>query len=89
VQPNSGYERDNFCMLDAIAGSEGRLKGITIVDLKTDIGTLKTLKAQGIVGAAINATFHGNDYYRDAGRLIAKLADLDMMLSCRSSTISF
>jgi predicted TIM-barrel fold metal-dependent hydrolase len=81
VQPNSGYERDNSCMLDAIARSDGRLKGIAIVDLDVDVANLKALKAQGIVGAAVNPTFHGNDYYRDADCLIAKLADLDMMLN--------
>ncbi len=81
VQPNSGYERDNSCMLDAIARSDGRLKGIAIVALDVDVATLKALKAQGIVGAAVNPTFHGNDYYRNADRLIAKLADLDMLLN--------
>jgi predicted TIM-barrel fold metal-dependent hydrolase len=58
VQPNSGYERDNSCMLDAIARGEGRLKGISIVDLDVDTAMLKTLKAQGIVGAALNPTSH-------------------------------
>ena len=81
VQPNSGYERDNACMLDAIARSEGRLKGIAIVDLDSDTATLKALQAKGIVGAAVNATFHGKDYYGRADRLIAKLADVNMLLN--------
>ena len=45
-------------MLDAIARGEGRLKGISIVDLDVDTAMLKTLKAQGIVGAALNPTSH-------------------------------
>jgi predicted TIM-barrel fold metal-dependent hydrolase len=81
VQPNSGYENDNSCMLDAIAGSKGRLKGIAIVDLDVDTAALKALAAQGIVGAAINPTFHGNDYYKHADRLLKRLADLDLFFN--------
>jgi len=81
VQPNSGYEGDNACMLDAIAKGEGRFKGIAIVDLDADIAALKTLQAQGIVGAAVNPTVHGNDYYKDADRLMKRLADLDMFFN--------
>jgi predicted TIM-barrel fold metal-dependent hydrolase len=78
VQPNSGYGSDNSCMLDAIAQGEGRFKGIAIIDLDADIATLRNFRAQGIVGAAINATFHGNDYYKDCAGLMKRLADLDM-----------
>ncbi len=81
VQPNSGYEGDNACMLDAIARGEGRFKGIAIVDLDADIASLKTLQAQGIVGAAINPTVHGNDYYKHADGLMKRLADLDMFFN--------
>jgi len=81
VQPNSGYEGDNACMLDAIAKGEGLFKGIAIVDLDADIATLKTLRSQGIVGVAINPTVHGNDYYRHADRLMKRLADLDMFFN--------
>src|SRR6185437_5624647 len=58
VQPNSGYGSDNSCMLDAIANGEGRFKGVAIVDNDAGIDALKKLKAQGIVGVAINPTFH-------------------------------
>src|SRR5262249_57959069 len=78
VQPNSGYGADNSCMLDAITQGEGRFKGIAIVDLNADIATLKRFQAQGIVGAAINPTFHGNEYYKHADILMKRLADLDM-----------
>lgn len=81
VQPNSGYGSDNSCMLDAIAKGEGRFKGIAIVDLDADMATLKQLQAQGVVGVAINPTFHGNDYYKHADGLMRRLADLDMFFN--------
>src|SRR6478672_4734475 len=31
VGPNSGYEQDNRCLLDAIANGAGRFKGIAVV----------------------------------------------------------
>lgn len=80
VQPNSGYGSDNTCMLDAIAHSEGRFKGIAIIDFDADDATLRDFKRQGIIGAAFNPTFHGNDYYKNSAHLIAKLADNDMFL---------
>jgi predicted TIM-barrel fold metal-dependent hydrolase len=78
VQPNSGYGPDNSCLLDAIAKGEGRFKGIAVVDPDADVSVLKSLRAQGVIGAAANATFHGTAYYRDAGKLMRRLADLDM-----------
>lgn len=81
VQPNSGYGGDNSCMLDAIARGEGRFKGIAIVDLDVDIATLKKLQAQGVVGAAVNPTFHGNEHYKHADDLMKRLADLDMFFN--------
>ncbi len=89
VQPNSGYGSDNSCMLDAIARSEGRFKGIAIVDLEADVATLKEFKAQGVVGAAINPTFHGNDYYKNADGLMKRLADLDMFLDLQVENDQF
>jgi len=84
VQPNSGYGGDNSCMLDTIARSGGRLKGVAIVPFDADLATLNKLKNQGIIGAAFNPTFHGVDYYRHAGDLIANLAQLDMFLQIQS-----
>src|SRR5215510_11061022 len=78
VQPNSGYGGDNSCMLDAIARGEGLFKGVAIVDLDAEASTLERLRSRNIVGAAINPTFHGNDYYRDCVGLMKRLADLDM-----------
>jgi predicted TIM-barrel fold metal-dependent hydrolase len=89
VQPNSGYDRDNSCMLDAIAKGGGRFKGIAIVDLEADVATLKRFQAQGIVGAAINPTFHGNEYYKHANSLMKRLADLDMFFNLQVENDQF
>jgi predicted TIM-barrel fold metal-dependent hydrolase len=81
VQPNSGYGSDNSCLLDTIARGAGRYKGIAIVDFEADLDMLRRLKSQGVLGAAFNPTFHGNDYYRRSAPLIEKLAALDMFLN--------
>lgn len=81
VGPNSGYELDNRCMLDAIARSPERLKGIAVV--ADDIGRaeLETLRAAGVIGVAFNATHHGVDRYLAATALLANLRALDMCVS--------
>jgi predicted TIM-barrel fold metal-dependent hydrolase len=89
VQPNSGYGSDNSCMLDAIKNGEGRFKGIAIVDLDADAATLRELRSRGVIGAAVNPTFHGNDYYRRADGLIKHLADLDMFLNLQVENNQF
>ena len=89
VQPNSGYEGDNSCLLDAIAKGEGRFKGIAIVDLDAGVTALKNLQTQGIIGVAINPTFHGNEYYRDTAGLMKRLADLDMFLDLQVENDQF
>jgi predicted TIM-barrel fold metal-dependent hydrolase len=80
VGPNSGYGQDNRCTLDAIARSGGRWKGIAVVPNDVAFDELVRLKAEGIVGVAINATYHSVDCYRDVGALMGRLADLDMFL---------
>jgi len=84
VQPNSGYGSDNSCLLDTIARGEGRFKGIAIVDFDADLDALRELKRQGVLGAAFNPTFHGNDYYKRSAALIEKLAQLDMFLQIQT-----
>jgi predicted TIM-barrel fold metal-dependent hydrolase len=79
VQPNSGYGGENACMLDAIEKGEGRFKGIAIVDNDAGLATLERLKARGVVGVAVNPTFHGNAYYKDIVPLLKRLAELDMV----------
>ena len=81
VGPNSGYERDNRCMLDAIAHSDGRIKGIAVVPHTIADAELDRLAAQGVIGVAFNATFHGVDYYRDTLDLLQRLERRNMCVS--------
>jgi predicted TIM-barrel fold metal-dependent hydrolase len=53
VQP-SCYAFDNRAMLDAIARSEGRWKGIIVVPDGVDDASLDRLQRDGIVGARVN-----------------------------------
>ncbi len=80
VGPNSGYGLDNSCLLDAIARSQGRFKGVAVVPNDASSERMTALKAQGIVGVAVNATYHGTDYYSNIGPLMARLAALDLFL---------
>jgi predicted TIM-barrel fold metal-dependent hydrolase len=78
VGPNSGYGTDNRCLLDAIARSGGRFKGIAVVPNDAKVSVLERLKAAGIVGVAFNATYHGVAYYAHTDQLLAKLAALGL-----------
>lgn len=80
VQPNSGYDTDLRCMLDAITASEGRFKGTAVVPLDISSGELAGLKARGIVGVGFNPAGLGLVEYDDAGPLLEKLAALDLLL---------
>lgn len=78
VEPNSGYGPDNRCMLDTIARSNGRLKGVAVVANNAPLSQLEQLKACGIVGIAFNPALFGVAAYADAGGLVERLAELDM-----------
>ncbi|HEV8503108.1 MAG TPA: amidohydrolase family protein [Casimicrobiaceae bacterium] len=78
VEPNSGYDYDNRCMLDAIARSNGRYKGIAVVRDDASRGELEDLKAAGIVGVAFNVALKGVEFYRGAGPLLERLRDLEL-----------
>lgn len=81
VGPNSGYGLDNRCLLDALARSGGRCKGVAVVENDIGDAELMALKAAGVVGVAWNVTFYGVDHYADAAGLLDRLAALDMLLS--------
>lgn len=81
VGPNSGYEQDNRCLLDAIESGGGRYKGIAVVGNAIGHDELAALRERGIVGVAFNATYHGLDHYLGARALLAKLHALDMCVS--------
>lgn len=78
VGPNSGYNLDNRCMLDAIAKNKGRFKGVAVVKNNASHTELADLKAQGVVGVAMNASLLGVDFYSDIAPLLQRLHDLDM-----------
>ena len=80
VGPNSGYGLDNRCMLDAIARSGGRFKGIAVVTNRIARAELEALKAAGIVGVAWNVTHYGVDYYANAASLLDQLEALDLFV---------
>jgi predicted TIM-barrel fold metal-dependent hydrolase len=78
VGPNSGYGTDNRCLLDVIARSGGRCKGIAVV--RNDVGRveLERLRAAGVVGVAFNSTIHGVAHYAGTAPLLRMLAELDL-----------
>jgi predicted TIM-barrel fold metal-dependent hydrolase len=81
VGPNSGYGLDNRCLLDAIAQSNGRFKGIAVVPNNAGRTDLERLKAAGIVGIAFNvALLGGGAYYADTSDLLETLAALDLFV---------
>jgi predicted TIM-barrel fold metal-dependent hydrolase len=80
VGPNSGYANDNRCLIDAIARSAGRCKGMAVVEREASTAELAALQAQGIVGIAFNPTLLGVDYYLAARDLVSRIADLGLFL---------
>jgi predicted TIM-barrel fold metal-dependent hydrolase len=80
VGPNSGYGTDNRCLLDAIAQSGGRFKGIAVVPNDVEVSVLERLKAAGVMGVAFNTTVNGVAYYSDSDELLAKLAALGLFV---------
>jgi predicted TIM-barrel fold metal-dependent hydrolase len=80
VQPNSGYDGDNRCMLDAIARSNGRFKGIAVAAHDIGLAGLMALQRAGVIGVAFNLPFHSVEYYLDTAPLLDKLAELGMFL---------
>jgi predicted TIM-barrel fold metal-dependent hydrolase len=74
VGPNSGYGLDNRCLLQAIASSAGRFKGIAVVRNDCSEEALDQLARQGIVGIAFNPSLHGVMHYADIEPLLKRLA---------------
>jgi predicted TIM-barrel fold metal-dependent hydrolase len=81
VGPNSGYNLDNRCLLDALEFGEGAFKGIAVVPLDIADSALNELRARGVIGLAFNATLFGTSHYRETGGLLRRLAERDMVLS--------
>ena len=78
VNPQAGYATDNRCMLDAIAQSNGRLKGIALIDHDIADRELGALNDGGVVGARFNLLFaHATSIRGEPGRrLLARIREL-------------
>lgn len=76
------YGPDNRCMLDAIAKSNGRFKGIALVTPAVTDRELATLAAGGVVGIRINLMGHGMRPLIEPGadRLLARAKELQWFL---------
>ena len=77
VNAQAGYATDNACMLDAIARSNGRLKGVALIDHDITDRELRALGDGGAVGARFNLLFsHATSIRGDAGiRLLERVRD--------------
>jgi predicted TIM-barrel fold metal-dependent hydrolase len=80
VGPNSGYGTDNRCLLDVIAHSGGRCKGIAVVPNDVSHAELQRLRSAGVVGVAFNSTIHGVAHYAGTAPLLRMLAELDLFV---------
>lgn len=74
VGPNSAYgEDDNRALIDAIARSNGRFKGMAVVSKDVTDATLAGFKAQGIVGVTFNVAYYGPEHFAHAAELMDRL----------------
>jgi predicted TIM-barrel fold metal-dependent hydrolase len=67
-------------LLDALATSGGRFKGIAVVPNDIALEALAQLQAQGVAGIAYNLPFFPPGKYDGTDDLLAKLVELDMFL---------
>jgi predicted TIM-barrel fold metal-dependent hydrolase len=84
VGPTSGYAADSRCLLDAIAASGGRCKGVAVVPLDAGRAELERLKAAGIVGIAVIPAMNGVAYYAAAAGLFGTAAALDLFVQVQT-----
>ena len=76
------YGPDNRCMLDAIAASGGRFKGIALVKAEAPDRELSALADHGVVGIRMNLMGHGMRPLTEpgAGRLLARVKEMKWLL---------
>ncbi len=81
VQP-SAHGSDNRAMIDTIAMSNGRMKGIAVVDITATKEELQELKAKGVVGIRLNLFSFANAIFESAGidDFMARCADLRLFV---------
>jgi predicted TIM-barrel fold metal-dependent hydrolase len=78
VGPNSGYDTDNRCLLDAIERGDGRYKGLAVVDNDISRADLEQLRDGGIIGTTMQAALLGVDAFADTQALQRNLVELGM-----------
>ena len=91
VGPNSGYNFDNRCLLDALGrggGAGGRYRGVAVLRPGTGRDELQALQAAGVVGVAFQVALFGVDFYRGIAPLLERMRELGLGPTCRSSTTS-
>ena len=73
------YGRDNRCMLDSIAHSGGRFKGVALVEPGLSERELKALADGGVVGIRINLMTNGMRELVEPGadRLLARVKEMN------------
>jgi predicted TIM-barrel fold metal-dependent hydrolase len=72
IQPNSGYDDDNRCLIDVLARGEGRFKGMAVVGNDVSRRELERLRALRIDGVTLNAALLGVEYYSNAATLLIR-----------------
>jgi predicted TIM-barrel fold metal-dependent hydrolase len=76
------YGYDNRCMLDGIAASGGRLKGVALAPPSITDRELAALAGAGVVGIRFNLATHGMREFTEPGaeRLLARIREMNWML---------
>jgi len=76
------YGRDNRCMLASIAASNGRFKGIALVDPAIADRDLTALADRGVIGLRINLMTHGMKELTEPGaeRLLARAKEMNWFI---------
>jgi predicted TIM-barrel fold metal-dependent hydrolase len=76
------YGGDNRCMLNAIAESKGRFKGVALAKPTISDKDLAALKDQGVVGIRVNLMGHGLREITEPGadKLLARIREMGLFL---------
>lgn len=86
------YGRDNRCMLDAIADSGGRFKGIALVEPGLSERELKALADGGVVGIRINLMTNGMRELVEPGadRLLSRVKEMNwfVQIHCEKDNLA-
>jgi predicted TIM-barrel fold metal-dependent hydrolase len=84
VGPNSGYNLDNRCLLDALARGHPRFRGIAVLRNEASRDELLALRAAGVIGVAFNATVQGVPHVLAGEALMARCAELDLLVQVQA-----